>query len=493
VQAKVSGGISQDLGSSSRQTKNRLNEVMQKTAGRMKRDTKVVVSTEGEETYEVSRSSELTNPNDEMAVTYMYHRLQQRYWVTTGIAEVHSVVFVPEELPEPNDINEDWIRRYGDVISAALLDPGLAGILNAIRKEPAAMPFEDSPVFRSAADAAIGATQHYKDFQGGGDLPDLLGTGQQFHERHLERRSTYQADKARREHQSDALIAHIRRNILHYMRAIWKDEDFDQRMQRYSKLRVPTMWYFVPRSPRTQVPPNATPLVADGFFTPNDASARPLTEIIDPIGPIGYLFNCAIYRMRDDVRLASLNQALSYMRAAFTRFEVKVTPSAGAGVTVNHSVAHAPRSFESDFTLTYRQQRKKWLLPIPGRSEGDWLEATNVLDGAIEILGIRIWLEGAPVDRAELAVSLRVTADLEDPHVRLLKLKYPLPLSRLVGDQGKWAIGAAGNRQRRSRLGNKQVPGVGTVQTIASIRRCTQGIRSRCPNPSAKPAPSSVA
>lgn len=427
IQAKVSGGISQDLASSSRQTKNRLNEVMQKTAGRMKRDTKVTVNTESEESYEVSRSSELVNPNDEVAVTYLYHRLQQRYWVSTRIAEVHSVVFVPERLPEPDEITENWIARHADTLAGSLLDNGFTGILNTIRKEPSAMAPTFSSAFQRAADTAINATSSFRNYTGQGTMPDFLASGQQFHERDMERRNAASMDRARRLHQANALIAHIRRHILHYMRAIWRAEDYDQRMQRYSRLRVPTRWYFVPRGQRPTGATPATPLQMEGFFVADDSSARPLTEVIDPIGPIGYLFNCAIYRLRDDDRLANTHQALAYLRSQYVRFSVQCTPSSGAGVTVRQAVARAPQSFSADLVLTYRQQRGKWLLPIPGRSEGDWLEVRRLEDGSLEVLGIRLWVDGTPVDRAELTITLRVTSELEDPQVRHTMIQYPLP------------------------------------------------------------------
>jgi hypothetical protein len=89
----------------------------------MKRDTKVTVSSEIEQTFEETRSSELVNPNDEIAITYLYHQLQQRFWVSTEIAEVYSVVFVPEPIPAWDDITEDWVREHGDIIAGALLDP----------------------------------------------------------------------------------------------------------------------------------------------------------------------------------------------------------------------------------------------------------------------------------------------------------------------------------------------------------------------------------
>lgn len=427
VKAKVSAGLSMDLASSSKQTKGRLNELMEKTASRMKRDTKVTVSTESEDTFEETRSSEITNPNDEVAVTYLYHRLQQRYWVSTEVAEVHSVVFVPEPLPAWSDIDENWVREHGDVIARVLLDPSYGPILAAIRKEPATLAYTPTAVFTDAAKAGINATATYKGFTGGGAMPDLLASGQQWFERDYERRNSLAMDQARRLHQSHALLTHIRRNILHYMRALWASEDYDQRMQRYSRMRVPTTWRFVPRTPLPSNAGPASPLEVDGVFMPDSGSARPLNEVIDPIGPIGFLLNCAIYRLRDDPKLVNLHQALSYLRAAYVRFALTVTSSTGSGVTVRQAVPTAPRSFSADYTFTYRTNRGKWLVPVPGRAEGDWIEVRVLPDGSLEALGLRIWLDGTPANMATLTIRLRSTADLEDPHLRLVQILHPLP------------------------------------------------------------------
>ena len=381
VKAKVSAGASIDSAASSKQTKGRLNELMEKTASRMKRDTKVTVSTERENTFEETRSSELTNPNDEMAVTYLYHRLQQRYWVSTEVAEVHSMVFVPEPLPAWEDIDENWVRQHGDIIAGALLDPGCAPVLAAIRKEPANLEYAPTPMFVGAGNAGIVAAAEYKDFKGG-KMPDLLASGQQSFERDYERRNNLAMDQARRRHQSAALLTHIRRNILHYMRAIWSSEDYDQRMQRLSRIRVPIAWNFFPRVPVPSGSGPDLPLQVEGVFMPDSGSARPLTDIIDPIGPIGFLFNSAIYRLRDDPKLINLHQALSYLRAAYMRFVVTVTPSPGAGVTFRQAVAVSPRSFSADFTVTYRTSPGKWLIPVPLRPEADWIPAKALPDGS---------------------------------------------------------------------------------------------------------------
>jgi hypothetical protein len=425
VKAKVSAGLSLDLAASSKTTSGRVNEMMEKTASRMKRDTKVTVSTEREDTFEETRSSELTNPNDEVAVTYLYHRLQQRYWVSTQVAEVHSVVFVPEPLPEWDQIDENWVREHADILAAVLLDRACAPVIAAIRKEPPDLAYTPTNVFSNAANAGINAATAYRTYTGG-RMPDMLASGQQHFERDYERRNTLLMDQARRRHQSEVLLMHIRRNILYYMRAIWASEDYDQRMQRYSRIRVPVEWQFVPRGPVPAGTPG-TPLQVEGVFMPDSSSARPLSEVINTIGPIAFLFNCAVYELRDDPQLVNLHQALAYLRASYMRFAVTVTISAGAGVTFRQAVAAAPRSFSVDYTLTYRTARGKWLIPVPGRQEGDWIEVRALPDGSLDAVGLRIWLDGAPVNGATLTVRVRATADLEDPHLRLVQILHPLP------------------------------------------------------------------
>jgi len=428
VNAKISGSTSEDVGSSSKQTKTSLNERMQKTATRMKRDTKVTVSLEEESTFEQSASTELINPNDEVAVTYLYRRLQQRYWVSAQIDEVNSVVLVPEPVPDFDEVNEDWVRAHGEVLAGALLDASFASVLAAIRTEPGNLQYANGSVFRNAADSAIQATGAYGGYTGGGDLPDVLASGQQFYERDFERREALAMDQARRQHQIEGLLAHLRRNILHYLRAIWDSEEPDQRMQRYSKLRVPVMWTFVPRTPVSgQNVGVGVGLDVDGVFMPALGAPATLDDIIDPVGPVGYLFNCSIWRLRDDPKLINLHQALAHLRAAYTRFAVHVTLPQGSALSVRQAVAVAPRRFSAEYTITYRTARQRWLVPVPNRTEADWIQLNPLPDGSLDVLGIRVWLDGTPADQETAVVSAQVTGELQDPHLLLVQAQSPLP------------------------------------------------------------------
>jgi hypothetical protein len=109
------------------------------------------------------------------------------------------------------------------------------------------------------------------------------------------------------------------------------------------------------------------------------------------------------------------------------RFAAVVSFSAGSGVTLRQLVAAAPRSFSANYTLTYRTARGKWLIPVPGRTEGDWIEVKLLPDGSLDAVGLRIWLDGTPANMATLTIRILATGDLEDPHLRLVQILYPLP------------------------------------------------------------------
>jgi hypothetical protein len=424
IQGKLSASLSAELAQSSKETNTRLNETMQKTASRMKRDTKVSVSTETETTFEESRSSELVNPNDEVGVTYLYHRLQQRHWVTTEVGEVHSVVFVPE--PMLGVITEDWVREHADVLTANLIDPDFAPVIASMRREPLQLPRIDLGKFEAAAQGGIDAAREYKGYTGGGDMPDFLASGQSAYERQLDRRNAAEIDEKRRQHQAEALFAHIKRHSLHYLRAILLAEDRDHRMNRFARILVPTSWRFVPNEPVPPVGP-LLPGEVPGRFIPDLTSARPLSEIIDPIGPVGFVLNCAVYRLRDDPRLTNLHQALAYLRSLYMRFEVTMTPGASAaGLSLRHAVVHTPRTFAGTFTMVYKGASQRWRLQVPGRDPGDWPEL-NSINGGIEMLGMRLWISGEPQDGATLEVRVFATGQLEDPHLKLVRLLHPLP------------------------------------------------------------------
>ena len=51
-------------------------------------------------------AGEISNPNDEIPVTYLFYELQRRYRVSEHLRRVTPVVLVAQEMPKPSDIDD---------------------------------------------------------------------------------------------------------------------------------------------------------------------------------------------------------------------------------------------------------------------------------------------------------------------------------------------------------------------------------------------------
>jgi hypothetical protein len=301
----IGGSVSTSFGGSeeekSRATSSTLNEAMRKAASKVRRETKVVVSTEQEESFEREAASEIFNPNNETAITYEYHKLQQQYEVFTSLAQVESVIFAAERLPLPTEIDEAWVRQYDWIIAKVLKDESYRATLNELIQDRE----ESNPVEGLTedpfADAAKAARENFAQFnqtagqgnpQGQGlSIPDIYAAPQQIYQQHLREQAARQRANDLRKIRRERLFLHIVDNILHYCQAIWTHEEPDQRLLRYKKegRRVPVEWS-APAQPHVAGAPPPQ-------YRPTGATA-PLWEMIDPTGPMAYVGNYAVFALR---------------------------------------------------------------------------------------------------------------------------------------------------------------------------------------------------
>lgn len=213
-------------------------------------------------------SSSLTDIENsvENAATYVHSRIQNRYEGLTRLVEMENVVLVAEKLPAHAEIDYSWVRRHAPVLAMALLD-------EAVR-----------------------------------DALDTIGQG------------TRATDE-----KVAQLFEHLRANILHYQRAIWRQEDPQQRSMRYRKsgTKVPLEWRFELESGALSIDELVDRLTAtnvDGQFAAySTGRAADLDRVIDPAGPIGYHANYAIYRMRPEFGSQDLFSMLHFFKSPYLR------------------------------------------------------------------------------------------------------------------------------------------------------------------------------
>ncbi len=126
------GTVDSDLGSDSSRTKNDINETTRRMAMAYRNENKVEVASESTRKSEVSETREISNPNNEITVTYLFYELQRRFEVSTRLNRVEPVILVAFRVPAPDEINEAWLLRHEWILRDELLDRKFRPTLEAL-------------------------------------------------------------------------------------------------------------------------------------------------------------------------------------------------------------------------------------------------------------------------------------------------------------------------------------------------------------------------
>jgi len=119
-----------DASQTSNEVKKEFREAVFKAAQEYRDERKLEISTEESFEQEFVESGEITNPNDELTVTFLFYELQRRYRVSEHIHRILPVVFVAQEVPAPHEIDEEWLIAYDWILRRFLLDDSFLPALN---------------------------------------------------------------------------------------------------------------------------------------------------------------------------------------------------------------------------------------------------------------------------------------------------------------------------------------------------------------------------
>src|SRR5204863_3514723 len=78
---------------------------------------------------EETTSGEISNPNNEITVTYLFYELQRRFKVSEFLYRVRPVIMVAQDVPEPHEIDEAWLVQYQWILARVLLDESFRSAL----------------------------------------------------------------------------------------------------------------------------------------------------------------------------------------------------------------------------------------------------------------------------------------------------------------------------------------------------------------------------
>jgi hypothetical protein len=119
---KASTGFGKEAGAESQETKRDFREAVLKSAEEYKNERTVEINTTESTDAEAEESGEISNPNDEIPVTYLFYELQRRYRISEKIHRLTPVVLVAQKVPRPDEIDDDWLVAHDWILKRVILD-----------------------------------------------------------------------------------------------------------------------------------------------------------------------------------------------------------------------------------------------------------------------------------------------------------------------------------------------------------------------------------
>lgn len=130
--ASASQSFGKENEAESQETKRQFREAVSKAAEEYRLEHSVEVTTGETEDISAEESGEISNPNDEITVTYLFYQLERRYRISEQLQSVTPVVLVAQEVPEPGEIDEAWILSHDWILRRVILDQSFVPALDYI-------------------------------------------------------------------------------------------------------------------------------------------------------------------------------------------------------------------------------------------------------------------------------------------------------------------------------------------------------------------------
>lgn len=121
-----------DQSQESTRIKKDFREAVLKAAQEYKQERTVEVRTTDDLSTEMTTSGELSNPNNELTVTYLLYELERQYTISERIHRVTPVILVAQDLPAPHEITESWLLTNEWILRRVILDDTLRPALDYI-------------------------------------------------------------------------------------------------------------------------------------------------------------------------------------------------------------------------------------------------------------------------------------------------------------------------------------------------------------------------
>ncbi len=132
---KVTSSFGLEASKESSSNRKDFRESVLKATQEFKEERSVEIDTEENYSSEYNESGTIVNPNDELAVTYLFYELQKRFKVSEQLYRVMPTVLVAQDVPSPNEITEAWIIAHDWILNRIILDDSFRPALQYIAQK----------------------------------------------------------------------------------------------------------------------------------------------------------------------------------------------------------------------------------------------------------------------------------------------------------------------------------------------------------------------
>ena len=112
----------QEQAKQSEQVKKDFRESVLKSAQEYKKQHRTEIDTSETSEREETTLHEIQNPNDELAVTYLYYELQRTYMISEKLHALTPVILVANDVPAPHQIDDAWLVEHDWILRRVVLD-----------------------------------------------------------------------------------------------------------------------------------------------------------------------------------------------------------------------------------------------------------------------------------------------------------------------------------------------------------------------------------
>ena len=132
IDATQSGGG--DQGTDSANTKKTFREGVLRSAEEYRQQHRMEIDTSESLETEDTTFHEIQNPNEELAVTYLFYELQRTYKISEKIHKLTPVILVANEVPAPHEIDDAWLTKHDWILRRVILDDSFRSALDYLTK-----------------------------------------------------------------------------------------------------------------------------------------------------------------------------------------------------------------------------------------------------------------------------------------------------------------------------------------------------------------------